>query len=188
MLFSNPSIVLTMNSLFENTWQSMRPVPTMSLDFGNGRTVKRTMHGNIATVICTPDEKVVDIIGGLLSPAAYSARLIEAAAIAQKLEAMSASEQLAALKRFHQRSNTSLASEITPEELKSREEVDNWKQLAEDTRQNNGIRRGQIDALLIEAGLTTPKNILPRLFKEVLHCDLNDPLLGLGALLYLDEK
>ena len=46
-------------------------MPTVEIDFGNGRKLKRTVNGNIATYVCSPDGRVLDIIPGLNSPEAY---------------------------------------------------------------------------------------------------------------------
>lgn len=178
-----------MDALFENAWQSMRPVPMLRLDFGNGHVVTRTAHGNIATVICTPDGTVVDVIGGLFSPEAFKRRLNEAAELARSLETERPAERLNALRLFHlnKDSRRRVQSTILSESA-SLEDAGHWKQLADDTQQNDGVRRAQIDALLLEVDLTTPEKLLPRLFKDILHCDLDDPLLGMGTLLYVDEK
>jgi hypothetical protein len=68
--------------------------------------------------------------------------------------------------------------------LESREDVANWKELVEDTRINESVRRRQIHDMLGEAGLVAPERITKRLYKEVLHADLDDPYLGLGATLF----
>jgi hypothetical protein len=57
-----------------------------------------------------------------------------------------------------------------------------WKQLEEDTRLNETVRRRQVHELLA-AGMAKPQGLTKRLYKEVLHCDLDDPYLGLGAVL-----
>jgi hypothetical protein len=68
--------------------------------------------------------------------------------------------------------------------LESREDVANSKELVEDTRINESVRRRQIHDMLAEAGLVAPERVTKRLYKEVLHADLDDPCLGLGATLF----
>jgi hypothetical protein len=70
------------------------------------------------------------------------------------------------------------------ERLASKEDVASWKELAEDTRVNESIRRQQIHDILAEAGLVVPQQVVKRLYKEVLHADLDDPYLGLGNILF----
>jgi hypothetical protein len=64
------------------------------------------------------------------------------------------------------------------------EDVSRWNELVEDTRLNETTRRLQIHALLAGAGLVRPEKVLRPIYKDVLHADLDDPYLGLGALLF----
>jgi hypothetical protein len=68
--------------------------------------------------------------------------------------------------------------------LPSDNDIANWKILAEDTRINETIRRLQIHEMLAAAGQIQPKNVTKKLYKEVLHADLDDPYLGLGQTLF----
>ncbi len=89
MLFSQPQIVRIVNLGFEPVWQSVRPVPIVTIDFGEGRKITRTLHGNIATYICTPSGQVVDVLPGLYTAEVYAARLMALmaeAALAPKSE------------------------------------------------------------------------------------------------------
>lgn len=85
MLFSNAQIARFVNEGFEPAWQSVRPVPIVKIDFGSGRKITRTLHGNIATYVCTPSGHVVDVLPGLYTPEVFGQRLI-----ALMLEARSA--------------------------------------------------------------------------------------------------
>ena len=71
MLFSDAKIAQFINDNFEPVWQSVRPVPTIQIDFGNGKSVKRTLHGNIATYVCTSSGTILDVLPGLYQPEAY---------------------------------------------------------------------------------------------------------------------
>jgi hypothetical protein len=69
-------------------------------------------------------------------------------------------------------------------QLDSKEESANWNLLSEDTRLNETVRRRQIHEMLANAGLVKPDQVKKRIYKEVLHADLEDPYLGLGNLLF----
>jgi hypothetical protein len=71
-----------------------------------------------------------------------------------------------------------------PAVLQSPEEVARWKELAEDTRLNEGARRRQVHEILAAAAPVTPEQVSRRFYKEVLHADLDDPYLGLGPALF----
>jgi hypothetical protein len=56
--------------------------------------------------------------------------------------------------------------------------------LALDAQVNERIRRRLIHAHLARRNAVRPEDIKKWLYKQVLHADLDDPLLGLGSLLY----
>lgn len=77
MLFSNEDVARFINDQFEPAWQSVRPVPQVTIDFGNGNVVRRTLHGNVATYACTSDGRVLDVLPGIYEPDTFVARLGE---------------------------------------------------------------------------------------------------------------
>lgn len=77
MLFSNEEVARFINRNFEPCWQSVRPVPMVTIDFGNGQVIKRTLHGNVATYACNSDGQVLDVLPGIYEPKTYLQRLGE---------------------------------------------------------------------------------------------------------------
>lgn len=75
MLFSDQTIADFINSTFEPVWESVRPVPIISIDFRNGHVINRTIPGNIATYVLAADGQVLDILPGMYTPDAYLAQL-----------------------------------------------------------------------------------------------------------------
>ena len=75
MLFSDESVATQINLHFEPAWESVRDVPMVTIDFGNGTVVRRTLHGNVATYVCTADGHVLDILPGIYEPTTYIDRL-----------------------------------------------------------------------------------------------------------------
>jgi hypothetical protein len=71
VLFSNDDVANFINKNFEAVWQSVRPVPIVRIDFGNGAVLNRTLHGNIATYVCTANGQVLDILPGIYEPKTY---------------------------------------------------------------------------------------------------------------------
>jgi hypothetical protein len=74
VLFSQERVADFVNQSFEPVWESVRPVPIVHIDFGNGNVLTRTLHGNILTSICTPDSFVVDALPGIYREAEYLSR------------------------------------------------------------------------------------------------------------------
>jgi hypothetical protein len=58
--------------------------------------------------------------------------------------------------------------------------------LEEDTRRNETTRRLQIHEMLASATPIGPAELTRRVYREVLHADLDDPYLGLSDLLPRD--
>jgi hypothetical protein len=50
-------------------------VPKVTIDFGDGRKLERTVTGNSAHYILTPDGEVVDCLPGLYGPQAFLNKL-----------------------------------------------------------------------------------------------------------------
>ena len=63
------------------------------------------------------------------------------------------------------------------------EKLAGWKELAEDTRINETVRRRLTHEKLAGGGRVEPQDITKWLYKEVLKADLDDPHLGLGDIL-----
>ena len=75
MLFSNQKVADFINNNFEPAWQSVRDVPMVKIDFGNGHVLTRTLHGNVATYVITSEGQVLDIMPGVYEPQTYLDRL-----------------------------------------------------------------------------------------------------------------
>lgn len=58
-------------------WQNVRPAPKVTIDFGNGRRLQRTLKGSTVLYLCRPDGSVVDAYPGVYTPADFDALLNE---------------------------------------------------------------------------------------------------------------
>ena len=75
MLFSNDKIARYINENFEPAWESVRPVPMVTVDFGGGKVIRRTLLGNIATYVCDAEGRTLDVLPGIYEPKTYLAQL-----------------------------------------------------------------------------------------------------------------
>ena len=115
MLFSNQQIAEYINKNFEPVWQSVRPVPIVHIDFGNGQVLTRTLHGNIATYLCNGNGQVLDILPGIYQPEAYIDRLQQFKLLATYARAAATDEQLTStLVSYHQTTARQLAQNLEP--------------------------------------------------------------------------
>lgn len=189
-MFSDNKVSSYINENFEPAWQSVRAVPTINIDFGNGKKVTRTLHGNIVTYVCSPSGIVIDSLPGLYQPAVYVEQLERFHKIALKMGDPIDSDSF---KNYHRNAKATKplllvaartkATDDMPD-LKSAEEVANWKQLIEETVYSETVRRKQVHSMLANYGTVRPEALTKEMYKEVLHCDLDDPYLGLGQALF----
>ncbi|HEX7899326.1 MAG TPA: hypothetical protein VF950_16290 [Planctomycetota bacterium] len=198
MLFANPAVRDFIAENFTPAWETVRDVPTVTIDFGGGRTLKRTVNGNVATYICAPDGRVVDLLPGLSTPEAYLQDLRAAVALLKR-----SPEEVAA----HHRARVALpvrsagldAGKVMGIEPRVKKAIgvdrakvegieprvktailDSDRALLEaDTLANRQERRPKIHALLAERSWTS-RELTKRVYRDILNCDLDDPYLGLG--------
>ena len=80
ILYSDESIASLMRDDFVLYWHSVRPVPKITIEFGDGRKIQQTITGNsvhylLSPDLGSPDGAVLDALPGLYSPAAFREQL-----------------------------------------------------------------------------------------------------------------
>ena len=81
-LYSNKEISNYLRDNFVLHWQSVRPVPRVTIDFGDGRKLERTLTGNSAHYVLTARRPAARRAAGPVQPAAVH-RMVNANAGAQ---------------------------------------------------------------------------------------------------------
>jgi hypothetical protein len=225
------------NRYFEPVWESVRPVPIVRIDFGNGNVLTRTLHGNIATYVCSGDGQVLDLLAGIYTPGVYLQRLQQFRLLANYVDQQGIAKRAERLRDYHKGQLAALTKDGQPmallnladmsksriergvkamlvvgdraraildreaaqtkalgePKLDSADDLATWKALAKDTEGNERVRRQQVHELLASVGPTAPQALTRRIYKDILHADLDDPYLGLGSSLFAsypfrDEK
>ena len=87
-LYPHPKVSAELREHFVLHWHSVRPVPVVRVDFGNGRTLTRTITGNSAHLVLDSRGRPVDAIPGLHAPHAF----LEALRFARTLTTLSEAE------------------------------------------------------------------------------------------------
>jgi hypothetical protein len=82
-LYSNAEISGVLREHFILHWESVRPVPVITIDFGDGRTMTRTITGNSAHYVLDSEGTPVDCLPGLYSPQAFLAWLTRVEPVAK---------------------------------------------------------------------------------------------------------
>ncbi len=68
VLYANKEVSDALREKFVLHWQSVRPVPKVTIDFGDGRKLERTITGNSAHYVLSADGYPIDVLPGLYGP------------------------------------------------------------------------------------------------------------------------
>lgn len=78
VLYPNTEISKYLRDNYILHWRSIRPAPRITIDFGDGRKIERTITGNSIHYILDSDGEVIDALPGLYSPLAFKKYLVQA--------------------------------------------------------------------------------------------------------------
>ncbi len=85
ILYANGKVSSVLNDHFVLHWQSVRPVPQITIDFGDGRVIKRTITGNSIHYVLDSEGRPIDALPGLYGPSAFLRSLQESLRLSQNL-------------------------------------------------------------------------------------------------------
>jgi len=85
LLYPNREIRAFLRANYVLHWQSVRAAPTITIDFGDGRRMRRTITGNSIHYVLDAEGMVLDGIPGLYAPPAFLSLLREDAALHRAL-------------------------------------------------------------------------------------------------------
>ena len=71
VLYANTNVSRFLRDNYVLVWQSERPVPVMTIDFGDGRVLKRTITGNSIHYVLDLNGHVIDALPGLYDPTRF---------------------------------------------------------------------------------------------------------------------
>ena len=71
VLYPNDEVAAVLRDRFVLHWHSVRPVPTVTIDFGDGRKLERTLTGNSIHYILDSQARPLDALPGLYGPRAF---------------------------------------------------------------------------------------------------------------------
>lgn len=111
-LYANAAVAQQLRENFILHWKSVRPVPRVTIDFGDGRKLERTLTGNSIHYVLNSDGEVVDALPGLYGAKAFLRGLDRAAEIARLSALKSAPERHALLTDYHRSRVTALHLEL----------------------------------------------------------------------------
>lgn len=86
ILYTNAEISKFLNENYVLHWKSVRPAPRVTIDFGDGRKIERTVTGNSIHYALDADGNIIDALPGLYSPQAFLNFLSESKVAAQNAQ------------------------------------------------------------------------------------------------------
>ncbi|MGH7489393.1 MAG: hypothetical protein ACREMY_27895, partial [bacterium] len=101
VLYANVSVSQALREHFVLHWQSERPVPKVTIDFGDGRRLVGTVTGNSIHYILDSNGRLIDALPGLYGPAAFLRHLGVAGDEARSLAAVSGKAFTEGLRNYH---------------------------------------------------------------------------------------
>jgi hypothetical protein len=72
---SNVEVIKFLSNEVVPYWESIGPVPKVTIELGDGRVIKRTLGGNVVTYLLSSTGDVYDALPGVYTPEAYLSEL-----------------------------------------------------------------------------------------------------------------
>ena len=108
VLYPDPAVSVLLRERFVLHWSSERPAPKITVDYGDGRKLVRTVTGNSVHYVLDASGRVLDALPGLWAPSAFSDELGRSLALARQLSEVSDAEFARALRVRHGRDEMTL--------------------------------------------------------------------------------
>jgi hypothetical protein len=101
VLYPNTEVANVLRQRFVLHWQSVRPVPTVTIDFGDGRKLERTLTGNSIHYILDSQARPIDALPGLYGPQAFLRGLAAAETVFKSLSRKTEQERDPLLRTYY---------------------------------------------------------------------------------------
>jgi len=100
-LYANRDLSEFLRERFVLYWSSERPVPRVTIDYGDGRRLERTTAGNSAHYILDEHGTVLDVLPGLYAPTTFRQELESSLALAARVRDKSNAERASLVANYH---------------------------------------------------------------------------------------
>ncbi len=101
VLYPNEEVSAVLHDRFVLHWQTVRPVPRVTIDFGDGRKLERTLTGNSIHYILDSDALPLDALPGLYGPKAFVRGLLDAERLFKSLAGKNEAERNLTLRMYY---------------------------------------------------------------------------------------
>lgn len=110
-LYPDPKVNGLLRERFVLYWSSERPVPVVTIDFGDGRILKRTLGGNSVHYVLDEQGRPIDALPGLYSADEFVLQLKRDLDLNHKLAGLTGSDWEETLAASHRQAAEALAQE-----------------------------------------------------------------------------
>jgi hypothetical protein len=100
-LYPNAEISKYLRQNYILHWQPVRSVPKLTVDFGDGRKLERTITGNSIHYILNSSGRPVDAIPGLYGSKAFLRQLVNGEKVVKEYDKVPANQQESFLRNYH---------------------------------------------------------------------------------------
>lgn len=112
VLYADPRVADRLRDEYVLYWRSVRPAPKVTIDFGDGRKLMRTITGNSIHYVLDSEGRLIDALPGMYAPEAFLAALERAGQIARATTELDAILRHDALAEFHRAELVRLTDEL----------------------------------------------------------------------------
>jgi hypothetical protein len=113
VLYPNAEVSAALRDRFVLHWQSVRPVPTVTIDFGDGRKLERTLTGNSIHYILDSQARTIDALPGLYGPKAFLRGLASGETVFKSLAGKNDQERNFILSLYYSQQHNKIAAAWT---------------------------------------------------------------------------
>lgn len=100
-LYADAEVAAFLRAHFVLYWSTERPVPIVTIDYGDGRKLVRTTTGNSAHYVLDEHGRVLDVLPGLYAPSVFRRELAASLALADRVRGMTDAARLRATLAYH---------------------------------------------------------------------------------------
>ena len=190
-LYANAEVSKYLREHFILHWKSVRPVPRMTIDFGDGRKIERTITGNSIHYVLDSNGRPIDALPGLYGAKAFLAGLKPAEDAMKAMSGLEGAARETYLSDYHSRRFAALREKWNTDYLRAMALPSNAtpslevKTIANPNAFDAGFRafsKGKVEMPVLNASL--PVNITTRAGTEK---TMDDPIWSKIARLYADD-
>jgi hypothetical protein len=194
-LYPDPVVNALLRDRFVLHWRSVRPVPVVTIDFGDGRRLVRTLTGNSVHLVLDADGRPRDAIPGLYSAPGFARALAPHAGVAFPVDARTPAPPVldvrAATGLPSTRADVAGGLALTKRMVEApilNGVRELFATIAEDEARNERALRPRIRARLRAAPREDADALTTWIYREVFRTPDDDPWLGLrGGWAALDD-